>query len=331
MADAGVFPAVSPFNFNTGVFFSPGYLQPSDDGATVLNGTINNVYARDLSTLYKADGARLSLGESGYVTFELRDYTPSNGNWLYFGDSGGGQDNAVVWVSDTVGGVPGGTSGGGTGGIPGGSTGGNTGGVVGSGGGGGGSGVAGISLVGTGKADTIRLGVGTNAHLGAGDDVIKGLGGNDWLAGAGGNDRLYGGAGNDRLYGGPGDDRLYGQQGKDNLYGGMGKDAFVFNTKPGAANVDTIKDFKPVDDAIWLDNRFYKALGRAGTEDMPKALKKAAFWTGESAHDANDRVIYDKKTGTIYYDADGTGAAAQVEVAKVKANTALTFKDFFVV
>ncbi len=204
----------------------------------------------------------------------------------------------------------------------GGGTGGGTGGT---------SGPAGFSLVGTAGADRIQLGIGTNSHIGAGDDIIQGLGGNDWLAGAGGNDRLYGGAGKDKLVGGLGDDRLYGGKGIDNLYGGAGKDAFVFNTKASATNWDNIRDFRSVDDSIWLDNAAYKGLKRGGTEDAPIALKKGAFFAGDAAHDASDRIIYQKSTGTLYYDADGTGAAAQVKFAQVKANSKVFFHDFFIV
>ncbi len=50
-----------------------------------------------------------------------------------------------------------------------------------------------------------------------------------------------------------------------------------------------------------------------------------------SALDADDRIIYDSATGRIYYDADGSGAGAQVLFAQVTAGLALTNADFLIV
>ena len=64
-----------------------------------------------------------------------------------------------------------------------------------------------------------------------------------------------------------------------------------------------------------------------GTEAQPGKLTKAMFWTGKAAHDASDRIVYDKASGALYYDADGTGRAAQVKIATLKKGLALTEKD----
>jgi Ca2+-binding RTX toxin-like protein len=105
-----------------------------------------------------------------------------------------------------------------------------------------------------------------------------------------------------------------------------GKDAFVFNTKAnGTTNVDSIRDFSARDDTVWLDNSVFAAVGSNG------ALKLAAFWRGSEAHDTSDRVIYDRSTGTLYYDPDGTGATEQVAFAKLTTKPALAFGDFLVV
>ena len=42
------------------------------------------------------------------------------------------------------------------------------------------------------------------------------------------------------------------------------------------------------------------------------ALNANAFFAGTAAHDADDRIIYNKTTGQLFYDDDGTGAHAQV-------------------
>ena len=68
-----------------------------------------------------------------------------------------------------------------------------------------------------------------------------------------------------------------------------------------------------------------------GTEAQPGKLKKAMFWTGKAAHDASDRIIYDKASGALYYDADGTGRSAQVKIATLPRIRGPTETDFFVI
>jgi serralysin len=146
------------------------------------------------------------------------------------------------------------------------------------------------------------------------DDLLFGLGGHDTLKGLGGNDRLYGGTG------------------KDKLYGGAGADVFVFNTKPNKKkDLDKIYDFAVKDDSVWLDNRYFKKLGKKGNETKPAALNKKFFKVGDKAKDANDYVIYNKKTGALSYDADGSGAGAAVQIATLSKKLKMTHKDFFVI
>ncbi|MEZ0167158.1 calcium-binding protein [Microvirga sp. TS319] len=144
--------------------------------------------------------------------------------------------------------------------------------------------------------------------------------------------KIYGGAGNDTLSGGSGNDRLTGSSGNDTLTGGAGKDAFVFNAKPNAkTNIDKIVDFKHGEDSIWLDNAIFTKLGKAGSSSDPAALNKAFFTVGTKAKDANDHVIYDKGTGKLFYDADGSGHGAAVQIATLSKGLALSHSDFFVV
>lgn len=155
-------------------------------------------------------------------------------------------------------------------------------------------------------------------------DTLKGGAGADTLYGAGGNDKLYGFGGADHLSGGSGNDILYGGAGADTLTGGSGSDQFVFDTAPGASNVDTITDFSTVYDSIRLDHTVFGAAGAVGT------LSSAAFYKGAAAHDATDRIIYDGATGKVWYDADGTGSIAPVEVAHLSAGLAMTNAHFVI-
>ncbi|MGO4707428.1 hypothetical protein AB4072_16820 [Microvirga sp. 2MCAF38] len=78
-------------------------------------------------------------------------------------------------------------------------------------------------------------------------------------------------------------------------------------------------------DTVHLAKSIFKTLTKTGV------LKKEWLSIGSSAHDGDDRIIYNKKTGALYYDSDGTGGSAQVQIATLSKNLKLTFKDFFVV
>ena len=101
------------------------------------------------------------------------------------------------------------------------------------------------------------------------------------------------------------------------------RQAHIFLTERGK---DAIKDFRVVDDIIKLDNALFTKVGGNGS------FKSSAFYANTSgkAHDANDRVIYDKDSGALYYDADGTGAKAGVCFATINKNLKMTAADFFV-
>ncbi|MDD5274769.1 MAG: hypothetical protein PHR16_01655 [Methylovulum sp.] len=158
----------------------------------------------------------------------------------------------------------------------------------------------------------------------AGKDAISSLRGDDTLLGKGGNDFLYGGLGNDTLYGGSGRDRLIGAEGNDTLTGGAGRDTFVFS-KPLTDNIDTITDFKPLDDTIQLENRVFTRLTATGE------LNADNFVIATAAKDSNDYLIYHQASGELLYDADGNGADAAVPITMLGVNLALTHADFVVI
>ncbi|NBJ12679.1 calcium-binding protein [Microvirga arsenatis] len=151
------------------------------------------------------------------------------------------------------------------------------------------------------------------------------------LIGNGFDEEIIGNADRNALKGQGGNDKLLGGKGKDVLVGGKGKDVFVFDTKLGSGNVDTISDFDVKNDSIWLDNTVFAKLGKKGSMTKPAQLKKSFFVTGDKAEDANDHIIYDKASGSLFYDADGSGSRTAVEFARLKPDLALTHRDFFVI
>lgn len=136
------------------------------------------------------------------------------------------------------------------------------------------------------------------------------------------------GTGNNRdnlIVGTNGRNVLNGDLGSDTLKGRGGPDVYVFDTKPEATNVDQIVGFSSVDDTIRLENAVFAniATGR---------LAAGAFkdLTSDPA-DANDRILYNSDTGSVFYDRDGTGAGARVLFAVIGNDPALTASDFQIV
>ncbi len=175
---------------------------------------------------------------------------------------------------------------------------------------------------------TIALGsaFGIEVNGGQGNDIISGstaVDANDTLSGEDGNDRLFGNGGNDELNGGADDDVLRGGAGSDTLNGGTGLDRFVFDFGPGAGNSDTIEDFTVVDDTIQLAKSVFTAFAAVNR------LTADAFTTGIAASDAEDRIVFDQATGSLFYDEDGTGAIGAVQFATISVLTGtLTAADF---
>jgi serralysin len=147
------------------------------------------------------------------------------------------------------------------------------------------------------------------------------------ITGSTGANILKGGLGNDTLAGGSGNDRLYGEAGKDTLTGGAGRDIFAFTTALSAhTNVDKITDFSHRYDTIWLENAVFKGMGSG-------ALNPTFFHAGTAANDGDDHIIYNGKSGALYYDSDGTGPNAQVLFAIVTnhAHAGLAYNDFVLI
>jgi Ca2+-binding RTX toxin-like protein len=160
----------------------------------------------------------------------------------------------------------------------------------------------------------------------SGPGAIRGTAGNDSLAGTSGNDTIIGLAGNDTLSGAAGNDWLEGGRGQDALTGGTGADSFVFRDTPFNSNYDRVFGFASGTDALLFDRATFTALGAPGDFLAGDARFHAA--AGASAgHDADDRIIYNTSNGTLYYDADGSGAGHTMFVAVLHGAPGLAADD----
>jgi trimeric autotransporter adhesin len=170
-------------------------------------------------------------------------------------------------------------------------------------------------------------------------DRLVGQDGNDLLIGRWGSDTLEGGTGNDTLYGGaaPGDsfttpdrdDALDGGAGNDSLVGSAGADTFSFTVAPGTPNADQVSNFVSADDQIVLDGTVHANSGASG--DFTAA--DARFWSSSTgtAHDADDRVVYNTASGELWYDADGNGGGAAQLIATLQGAPTLTAADITII
>jgi Ca2+-binding RTX toxin-like protein len=142
----------------------------------------------------------------------------------------------------------------------------------------------------------------------------------------GGNDYLAGGAGEDLIKGYNGNDRISGRGGNDELRGGKGDDTFLFQAALNEkTNVDRLTDFNHKDDSLHLASDVFHGLKDGD-------LSSDAFHIGTKAADKEDRIIYDKKHGDLYFDRDGTGSKYDtVKFAEVKDNTTVDHTDFLVI
>jgi len=102
----------------------------------------------------------------------------------------------------------------------------------------------------------------------------------------------------------------------------------VFSAGAALANRDVIRDFTNApghNDQFHLENAVMPKLGAAG------ALKGTAFFAGAAAHDADDRIIYNKANGILFYDSNGNLAGGSVALATLTTKPVLTAADFVVI
>jgi len=113
------------------------------------------------------------------------------------------------------------------------------------------------------------------------------------------------------LTGNSGSNTIDGGLGNDTLTGGAGADTFVFSSKLGVTNADTITDFVSGVDKIQLSKSVFSKF-KAG------AVPQANFVSGDAnakALDSNDYLIFNGHQ--LLYDADGSGKGVAVVVANI--------------
>ena len=147
------------------------------------------------------------------------------------------------------------------------------------------------------------------------------------LTGNAADNHLIGLAGNDTLSGGAGDDVLAGGFGADSLIGGAGADTFYFDVFETAANRDAIRDFEHTIDHVAIDRGAFSAFAF----DPAGALDPLALAFGAAATTSAEHLVYNASTGGLFYDADGVGGAAQVQIAVFTTKPVLDAWDFLLV
>jgi len=143
------------------------------------------------------------------------------------------------------------------------------------------------------------------------------------LEGTGNNldNLIRGNDGDNILIGNDGNDILLGVQGNDVLIGGLGKDKFTFRNP--TQGVDTINDFISETDKIKISAQEF------GEELTIGKLNDELFVLGSTAEDEGDRFIYNSE-GALFYDEDGIGDIAQIQIATLLNAPTLEAKDIVI-
>jgi Ca2+-binding RTX toxin-like protein len=129
----------------------------------------------------------------------------------------------------------------------------------------------------------------------------------------------------DVIKAGAGNDTINGGLGSDTLTGGLGNDTFVFNTKLGPSNIDTITDFTSGDKIALAGSIFSKLKGDKDLSDN---------FALDSATTDKHFLIYKTDTGQLYYDVDGNAtnsSAIEIAIIGIDSNSALKTSDIVII
>jgi hypothetical protein len=120
-------------------------------------------------------------------------------------------------------------------------------------------------------------------------------------------------------------DNLFSGVGKNVLTGGIGRDSFNL-TYSSTGAYDIIADFSIEDDTILVSKAEF---GLGQTQDT--ILDSSLFRLGTSAITLGDRFIYDQTTGNLFFDEDGVGSTAQVQIAQLSNQAMLSSANMTVI
>jgi Ca2+-binding RTX toxin-like protein len=138
---------------------------------------------------------------------------------------------------------------------------------------------------------------------------------------------INGGAGDDKLFGSQYHDILTGNDGHDILHGFGSNDTFQFNSV-GKQNSDHVTDFAHLKDTIGLDSIVFHGITDANLDNTFHNITKGGF----AVEEKNDRILYDRDTGKLWYDADGNRDGDKPELVAIFDNhTKLDSRDFGIV
>ncbi|TRU22914.1 MAG: hypothetical protein EWV81_17410 [Microcystis aeruginosa Ma_SC_T_19800800_S464] len=138
------------------------------------------------------------------------------------------------------------------------------------------------------------------------------------------NNIITGNSGKNTLTGSAGNDTLIGGTGNDTITGGAGSDRFTFNNRN--EGIDTITDFL----SSQGDKIAVSAAGFGGGLAAGVAITTAQFVLGTTALNASNRLIYNTITGGLFFDGDGTGTIAAIQIATLSSKPTLTASDIVV-
>lgn len=183
-----------------------------------------------------------------------------------------------------------------------------------------------VSYATAAAAVNINLALTTTQNTGgSGSDTLLNI---ENVTGSALADQLTGDALDNRLSGGAGDDTLSGGAGHDRLTGGTGNDRFVL----ADLSSDTLTDFVVGADKIALSAQVFTALASTNNA-AERSLSAGHFVNTAQAADSNDVVLYNASSGALFYDADGSGQAAAVQIALIGTQThpTLSEADFVII
>ncbi len=161
---------------------------------------------------------------------------------------------------------------------------------------------------------------------GFGDDLMDGGANNDTITDDFGNDTAIGGAGNDTITTGADNDFIEGGAGADRLSGGTGSDVYFYASR--AHGNDTILNFESSNDRFEFSGLGFRVDPGTNLEDGTTFIAGTGTL---AAAVAEATVLYNTGTGQLWFDVDGTGAAAAQLIATIQGAPQVTNQDFIFV